>query len=123
MLIYIAGPYTKGDTAGNVRRACLAGAQILKKGHTPFIPHLSHFWHLISPKSWETWLKIDFTLLDRCDALLRLDGESKGAEAEEIAASGLGKFIYHSLDEVPNERTVRSAIDKEEMKCLLKWVI
>ena len=102
MIIYVSAPYSKGDVCENVRRACLAGDELLKKGHTPFIPHLNHLWHLISPKPYEEWLRIDLALLSMCDALLRLPGESKGADIEVAEAKKLCMFIYYSTEEVPD---------------------
>ena len=101
MIIYISSPYSKGDISENIRRACFAGDEILKRGHTPLVPHLSHLWHLISPKSWGIWLRIDLTLLSMCDALLRLNGESKGADLEVAEAEKLCMIIYYNLEEVP----------------------
>ena len=102
MIIYISSPYSKGDVSKNIRRACFAGDEILKKGHIPYVPHLTHLWDLISPKPWEDWLKIDLELLSMCDALLRLDGDSLGADLEVKEANRLCMIIYKSLAEVPN---------------------
>ena len=101
MRIYIVAPYSKGETAINVRNAILAGDKLLEMGHIPFIPHLAHFWHYLSPKPWEVWLKIDQDWLRVCDALLRLPGESKGADREVILARSLGKPVYYSFEEIP----------------------
>lgn len=102
MIVYISSPYSKGDISENIRRVCLAGDEILKKGHTPLIPHLSLIWHLISPKSWDIWLEIDLTLLSVCDALLRLDGDSTGADLEVKEAERLCLPVYNSLEEIEN---------------------
>ncbi len=101
MRIYIAGPYSQGETAINVRNAILAADKVLELGHIPFVPHLTHFWHYISPKPWNVWLKIDQDWLKVCDALLRLPGPSKGADLEIDLAKSLGIPIYESLDELP----------------------
>lgn len=82
MKVYIAGPYTSGDVAVNVRRAIEAATVIAEAGHTPFVPHLSHFWHLVSPHSYEFWLEQDMAWLPVCEALVRLEGESNGADGE-----------------------------------------
>ncbi len=103
MIVYISAPYTKGDVCENVRRACLAGDELLKKGHIPFIPHLAHLWHLISPHPWETWIQIDIALLERCDAILRLDSDSKGADLEVKRAKELGIPIYYNIGDVPSK--------------------
>lgn len=102
MIIYVSSPYTKGDVSENIRRACFAGDEILKKGHIPLVPHLTHLWHLVSPKPWEDWMRIDSNLLSICDALLRLPGESKGADLEVIEAKNLCMIIYYSLEDIPD---------------------
>ncbi len=102
MKIYVASPYSKGDVCENVRIACLAGDEILKKGHTPFIPHLYHLWHLISPKPWAEWIRMDILWLGMCDALLRLPGESRGADLEVIEARRLYMPIYWSVNDLPD---------------------
>lgn len=99
-IIYISAPYSKGDVVENVRNACLAGNEILRKGHIPFVPHLTHLWHLITPKDYETWLMIDFALIPRMDAMLRLEGDSYGADREVNLAKSLGIPIYYSLEEI-----------------------
>lgn len=100
MLIYISAPYSLGDVAQNVRIACLASDKVLAKGHTPFVPHLYHLWHIISPKPYEEWLKIGLDLIPRVDAVLRLSGESRGADAEVALAKNLNIPVYYSLDEI-----------------------
>ena len=37
--VYIAGPYTKGDVALNVRKAYEAANQLADLGFAPFVPH------------------------------------------------------------------------------------
>jgi hypothetical protein len=72
--IYIAGPYTKGDSVINVRRAAEA-ASTLRHGvyHIiPFVPHLYHLWDLIEPNRYGYWMDMCFAWIDKCDALLRL---------------------------------------------------
>lgn len=100
MRIYVAGPYTHGDVALNIREAILAGDKLLEMGHIPFVPHLTHFWHFVSPKPWEEWLKIDKEWIQFCDALLRLPGMSKGADIEVQYAELLGISIYYSIEEI-----------------------
>ena len=102
MIIYVSGPYSLGDQTENIRRACFAGAEIKRKGHIPLVPHLSHLWHLIDPHPREYWLEIDLALLTVCDALLRLDGKSEGADLEVEEAKKLCMIIYNSLENIPN---------------------
>ena len=97
--IYIAGPYTKGDTALNVRAAILAGNKLAQAGYSPFIPHLSHFWHMLCLHPIEFWYQYDFVWLELCDCLLRLPGESVGSDLEVRRAKELGIPVYWSVEE------------------------
>ena len=89
-VIYVAGPYTGGDVAINVKAAMLYGSRLIDEGHTPIIPHLTHFLHLMEPRHYEDWLDYDFRLLEMCDILHRLPGRSPGADREVAHAKSLG---------------------------------
>lgn len=101
MLIYIASPYSLGDQSLNIRRQIETADILLLKGHTPFVPCLSHLWHLISPKPYDEWMRIDLAFMGYCDAVLRLSGESKGADMEVAYARELCMRIYYNLEEIP----------------------
>jgi hypothetical protein len=102
MRIYIAGPYTKGDVAQNVKNAIDVADELLAKGHIPYVPHLTHFWHFVSPKPWDVWLKIDAEYLVLCDAVLRIPGESVGADKEVQLAKEKGMTIYFDIGDIPH---------------------
>lgn len=97
--IYIAGPLTVGDQAINVRNAMDAGSKLLASGFVPFIPHLTWFWHLCNPEAYDDWIEMDLKWLLKCDALLRLPGESKGADIEVRFALDQGLLVYHGTVE------------------------
>jgi hypothetical protein len=94
-LVYIAGPYSKPDPCQNTHDA-IAVANRLLDVCAPLIPHLSHFWHTMTPKPYAFWLELDLEYLRRCDALLRFPGESSGADAEIVSAEEWGIPIFHS---------------------------
>lgn len=98
--VYIAGPYTKGDVAMNVRAAIWAGDLLAGAGYAPFIPHLTHFWHLVCPRVWEFWLEQDLAWLEVCDCVLRLPGESAGADLEVKRAEELGIPVYLTPEQI-----------------------
>lgn len=102
MYIYVAGPYTKGDVALNVREAVITGNLLRLMGHTPFIPHLTHYWHMMIPQEYEFWLKYDMEWLEKCDAVFRIPGESHGADKEVERAKELGKPIFFTMEGVKN---------------------
>lgn len=95
--VYIAGPYTAGDVAMNVRQAVLAGLEIHRAGHVPFIPHLFHFAHYLCPQDFAVWWALDLQWLKACHCVLRLAGESPGADRELEFAKTLGMPVYYSL--------------------------
>lgn len=98
--IYIASPYTKGDVAVNVKAQIDAFAELMDKGFAPFAPLYSHFQHMAHPRSYEKWLEQDFEWIPSCDCLLRLPGESSGADKEVELAKSLGKPVFYSIDEL-----------------------
>lgn len=94
-LIYVAGPYSEPDPILNTHRIVRIADRLLDAGFVPLVPHLSVAWHLISPKPYQTWLEYDQHILARCDAVLRVPGDSKGAEAEARHAIDLGIPVIH----------------------------
>lgn len=99
--VYIAAPYTLGDVAKNVNRVIKVADELVKAGYIPYIPHLTHFWHLVSPKEYDFWLEYDHSFIDHwAQILLRLDGDSDGADGEARRARELGLPVYYSLGEL-----------------------
>jgi hypothetical protein len=96
--VYLAGPYTKPDPVVNTRDAILFGAQLRDTyGLRVFVPHMSHFEHLLEPKPYSHWLKVDLEWLPLCDVLYRMPGESSGADKEVEAAKAAGIPVVSSL--------------------------
>lgn len=96
--VYIACPYSLGDTAMNVKNAMDAFEELLDLGFTPFNPLLSHFQHMLHPRPYKDWLEYDLQWLPVCHCVLRLPGESKGAEIEERKAKEYGIMVFHSIE-------------------------
>jgi len=99
-IVYIAAPYTNGDVAENVRKVITVADKLVELGYLPFVPHLTHFWHIISPKPKEFWLELDLAFLPFCDYLLRLPGESSGADNEVLRAMELHIPVCFNLMEL-----------------------
>jgi len=98
--VYIAGPYTKGDVAVNVANAIVVADELMTAGYTPYCPHLSHFQHLLEPRPYEDWIALDIEWVRVCDFVLRLPGESAGADGEVIEALKLGIPVVGSIAEL-----------------------
>jgi hypothetical protein len=109
MKIYVAGPYTGStleEIEENVRRAMEAGLKIWKKGHFPYIPHLTHWPDILASDleiemDWVDYMNWHAPWVDHCDALYLL-AESKGALLECNRAIEEGKKVFHSIDEIPS---------------------
>lgn len=98
--VYVAGPYSKGSTRDNIITAVNAADELMALGYAPVLPHLSHFWDLLSPKPYEMWMELDFAYVARCHALLRLPGESSGADREVQLALDRGVPVFYSVYEL-----------------------
>uniref|UniRef100_A0A6M3IL59 DUF7768 domain-containing protein n=1 Tax=viral metagenome TaxID=1070528 RepID=A0A6M3IL59_9ZZZZ len=87
--MYIAGPYTQGDTLANVAAALKAAEWVVERGGVPFIPHLSHFWQASYHHDYSWWLDYDVEWLRACHYLLRIPGYSPGANKEVYLAESV----------------------------------
>jgi hypothetical protein len=98
--IYIAGPYTKNDVAVNVRNAFKAANELADLGFAPFVPHSTHFWHMLFPRPYDFWLELDAEFLPCCDAVLRLPGDSSGADKEVQFATSRGIPVFNDISSI-----------------------
>ena len=98
--VYISGPISIGNMILNARRAMDTFAKLMDLGYTPICPHWSVFQELVYPETvtYEYWLAYDRQLLERVDVVLRLPGESKGADQEVEWAKELGIPVFEDLD-------------------------
>ena len=99
-LVYIAGPYTNPDPCQNTHRAVAMGNVVWDAGFVPVIPHLTHFWHTMTPKPYADWLEYDLAVMRRCDAVLRIPGASSGADAEVKDATARGIPVFDRLGDL-----------------------
>jgi hypothetical protein len=94
-VVFLAGPYSKPDPCENTHAAIMLANRLLDCC-VPFVPHLTHFWHTVTPRPYEEWLALDREYLRRCDGVLRFGGESSGADGEVAAASELGIPVFRN---------------------------
>lgn len=100
-MIYLAGPITKPEPMENVHDAVVIATQLLDSGLVvPFVPHTTALWHMITPRPYEVWMAYDFAVIEHCAAVLRIDGESMGADREVAHADNLGIPVFYSVDEL-----------------------
>ncbi|WP_138761078.1 DUF4406 domain-containing protein [Modestobacter altitudinis] len=117
LLILIAGPYrsgTGGDPelmADNLARLEAAAWPLFRAGHVPMIGEWVALPVLRSagadvddPLAEQVLYPVAARLLARCDAVLRLPGESTGADQDVTIARERGLPVYHRIEDVPAVR-------------------
>jgi len=116
MMILIAGPYRSGTDddpskmAANLARLEEAAWPIFQAGHVPMIGEWVALPILLSagepsptgPLGAEVLYPVAQRLLEHCDAVLRLPGESTGADQDVAIAQERGLPVYYELDEIPS---------------------
>lgn len=115
MLILIAGPYrsgTDGDPAAmeaNLRRLEEAAWPIFAAGHVPMIGEWVALPVLHSAGATvhddlaaDVLYPTAQRLLEHCDAVLRLPGESTGADQDVAIAESRGLPVYRDVAEIPH---------------------
>jgi type III secretory pathway component EscU len=116
LIILVAGPYRSGTNndpqliAKNLDRLERFSLQIYEAGHIPLIGEWvalpiakqagpSHVGDAIS----EQFLyPVANRLIQRCDAVLRIEGPSKGADEDVRLARQRGLPVYFNIEEVPS---------------------
>ncbi len=116
MLILVAGPYRSGTNDdpklihANVKFMSDIALKVYSTGHLPVLGEwfalpliqtagskvvgddvFNNIFHPVAIK-----------LLDFCSAVLRVGGESKGADEMVRIAREKGKLVFHNLSEIPN---------------------
>ena len=116
MLILIAGPYRSGtnDDPGlmqqNLSKLESVALPLFRLGHIPMIGEwvalpLLHLAGSTRPgdEAYEEILyPVAKRLLAKCDAVLRLEGASKGADEDVRIAKERGLKIYYRLEDIPH---------------------
>lgn len=113
--IYIAGPISKGSLAHNINQATDAFIELAKLGYAPFCPHWSVYARkciaygvgvtcfgsaMPNELTHEQWLALDLEWVSVSDAVLRLPGESVGADMEVAHAKEKGIPVYCSVTDL-----------------------
>jgi hypothetical protein len=115
MMILIAGPYRGGTNDNpelmkdNLTKLESVALPIFRLGHIPMIGEwvalpLVHLAGSVKPGD-EMWNEIQYPvahrLLEKCDAVLRLEGESTGADNDVRIAKEKGLKIFYKLEDIP----------------------
>jgi hypothetical protein len=110
MWIMVAGPYTTGAASRDDRERNLAelnrvAVALFRKGHVPIVGvNLAlPVCDVAGGDSYHAIMTpLCLALAERCDAVLRLDGASSGADQEVEKIRARGGVVYRSLDDVPD---------------------
>jgi hypothetical protein len=117
MLILIAGPYRSGTNDDprlmqeNLNRLESVALPLFRLGHIPMIGEwvALPLLHLAGSKKpgdeayEEILYPVAHRLLEKCDAVFRMEGASKGADEDVRIARERGLKVFHRLEEVPKE--------------------
>lgn len=116
MLILIAGPYRSGTNDDpeliqkNMNNLESAALPIFRKGHIPMIGEwlalpLINLAGSTHPGD-EAWQEIQYPIahriLEKCDAVLRIEGASNGADEDVRIAKERGLKIYFNIEDIPH---------------------
>lgn len=119
-IVYIAGPISKGDLAHNVNQGTAAFVALAKAGFAPICPHWSVY---AKPAAWmhfgdgrrvecvatamgndgmthADWMGIDLPFVSASAAVLRLPGESTGADMEVAHAVKNGIPVFLTVEAI-----------------------
>jgi hypothetical protein len=131
-LILIAGPYRSGTDddpdrmAANLHRLEEAAWPIFQAGHVPMIGewvalpvlHSAGATGPLDPLAEKVMYPTAQRLLAHCDAVLRLPGESTGADHDVAIARQAGLPVYHRLEEIPGYQPVRADDHSPEARAM-----
>lgn len=103
-VVYIASPY--GDhndeatklTAVNRQLDC--ADELRMAGFTPIVPLTSHYWDSLHPHNRSWWMDLCFDYVCISDYLIRLPGESIGADAEVDLALARDIPVFYSVQQL-----------------------
>lgn len=97
--IYVSGPLTSsGNPEQNRDEAYAIGRKLIELGFAPLVPHYTwdmDFQHQFPDL--RTWLEVDLPWLVQADAVLRLPGDSRGADGEVLFARDHGIPVFATI--------------------------
>jgi hypothetical protein len=105
----ISGPYstgakTRSDREQNLHSLNRAAYEVFRRGHVPIVGvnlALPIIWAVGGDATDEVMMPLSLAAADRCDAVLRIGGASKGADQEVERIQARGGKVYTSVEEVP----------------------
>ena len=106
--VYVAGPYTAEPDQCTADAIAVGGA-VLDAGHAPLVPHLHHYWQTChGRRHYEDWMRIDLAWIVAADVVIRMPGQSAGADRETELARAHGIPVI----ELPSTRVDASELTR-----------
>ena len=137
LIVYISGPISKGNLAANINQGTAAFLRLVKAGLAP----ICTMWSVYAKECLEftssamfnlpvkvmcqatvtgndqmshaDWMGVDLTFVEVSNCILRLPGESVGADAEVAHAKSLGIPVFYTETELLQWAAERAVEDRE----------
>ena len=118
--VYLSHPITgSGDARQNMKQIARLGMELRRRGYAPFVPSAGPSSIMGRGMSHEAWMECDLPYVLVADALVRMPGESPGADAEVAYAESLGIPVYYGVEALYEaESPQRSGDEKFEQRLL-----
>lgn len=98
--VYVAGPMSKGDQFAHIAKAMDVGQRLVEAGFSPYLPQWTFFWELRHAHPYDQCLAIDEPWVEASHAVVRIAGESNGADREVALALKKGIPVFFSADDL-----------------------
>lgn len=114
--VYIAGPMTNGSgnsfNMAKIHEAIEMFFRLIELGYAPHCPHLTVFCEFMQPHRilYQGWLELDMTYVEMSDVVMRIPGDSKGADREVAFAVSKGIPVVHSLEELDQVLSLQNIV-------------
>jgi len=119
--VYISGPITIGNRNSHFYQANEAQRLLMLSGFAPLNPMQS----ITLPFAWEkdfthnVWIETDLPWVEVADAVLRLPGESKGADEEVAHAENVGVPVFHTVGEL-EDHFIKKTTNNRRLKKMVQ---
>lgn len=97
--VFVSGPLS-GDVEENVGMAIKYSSELIDNGYVPITPHLMHYIENYKARYYGVWLNLSLELMTKADAVLRIPGDSPGADIEVREAEKIGIPVFYSIEDL-----------------------
>ena len=98
-MVFISGPISS-NALSCVRESVPVYKAFMDQGAVPVGLQFGIIAEMVDPFTYEEWMDYAFGLIDHCSALVRLPGESSGADREVAYAEALGIPVHYAPEEL-----------------------